>query len=191
MAANAIEQLNRSRSSALYSSRIIKAGALIGDTKTLLSHWDVNAPVEENTKRVLRDNVFGKASRSRVEDILAIFRQRYLTEDRSRKHSSSCFEKGSRLPLWSDCCISTPLAQTDSLVTSSLNSSANAGTRLGGHQREELRAVPRKWVDEEKTTGHWSNATITRIAQGLLSALRDFGMLQGPSTRRSLLRTFP
>src|SRR5258706_7087142 len=80
MPANATEQSRRFRPSAPYSSRIIKAGALIGDTKTLLAHWDVDASVAENINRVHRDNVFGKASRSRVEDILAIFRQRYLTE---------------------------------------------------------------------------------------------------------------
>jgi Putative inner membrane protein (DUF1819) len=36
-----------------------------------------------------------------------------------------------------------------------------------------------KWADEGQTAGHWSKPTITRIAQGLLSALRDFGILQG------------
>src|SRR5437773_4940018 len=71
----------RLHSTAPYSSKIIKAGALIGDTKTLLSHWDITASVPENINRVQRDNVFGKASRSRVDDILAIFRQRYLTEE--------------------------------------------------------------------------------------------------------------
>src|SRR5712691_10747448 len=71
----------RLRPSATYSSKIIKAGALIGDTKTLLSHWDVDASVDENIKRAQRDNIFGKASRSRVEDILAIFRQRYLASE--------------------------------------------------------------------------------------------------------------
>src|SRR3954470_13447282 len=71
----------RFRSSSPYSSKIIKAGALIGDTKTLLSHWDATASVAENVDRVQRENVFGKASRSRVEDILAIFRQRYLAEE--------------------------------------------------------------------------------------------------------------
>src|SRR5437660_981882 len=74
-------EVNRLQSAAQYSSKIIKAGALIGDTKTLLSHWDVAAPAAENIKRVQRDNIFGKASRARVEDILAIFRQRYLTEE--------------------------------------------------------------------------------------------------------------
>src|ERR1035441_4379214 len=68
------------RSSAPYTSRIIKAGALIGDTKALLSHWDLDASVDENLSRVRRENIFGKASRSRVEDILGIFRQRYLNE---------------------------------------------------------------------------------------------------------------
>src|SRR5438093_5385135 len=71
----------RPRRAAPYSSKIIKAGALIGDAKTLLSHWDVKASVAENVRRVQRENVFGKASRSRVQDILAIFRQRYLTQE--------------------------------------------------------------------------------------------------------------
>src|SRR4051794_13056552 len=58
-----------------YSSRIIKAGALLGDARTLLAHWDPGATTQDNLDRIRRDNVFGKASRSRVEDILAIFRQ--------------------------------------------------------------------------------------------------------------------
>jgi BrxA len=81
MPASAIEMGKRLWPSASYSSKIIKAGALIGDTKTLLSHWDVDASVDENISRAQRDNVFGKASRSRVEAILAIFRQRYLAEE--------------------------------------------------------------------------------------------------------------
>src|SRR6184192_2691199 len=80
MPANKVELEKRLRSSAPYSSKIIKAGALIGDTKTLLSHWDIRISADENIDRLRRDNVFGKASRSRVEDVLAIFRQRYLTE---------------------------------------------------------------------------------------------------------------
>ena len=80
MLANTMKTRKRLHSSSPYSSKIIKAGALIGDTKTLLAHWDIRISVHENLDRVRRDNVFGKASRSRVEDILAIFRQRYLTE---------------------------------------------------------------------------------------------------------------
>ena len=38
-------------------------------------------PVQTNLDRIRQENIFGKASRSRVEDILAIFRQRYLADD--------------------------------------------------------------------------------------------------------------
>ena len=64
-----------------YTTRIIKAGALLNDTKTLLSHWDSGQSVKDNLRRFQKDNLFGKASRSRVEDILRIFRQRYLKEE--------------------------------------------------------------------------------------------------------------
>jgi BrxA len=64
-----------------YTSKIIKAGALLADTKTLLSHWDVRASVREKLDRMRRENVFDKASRSRVQNILAILRQRYLREE--------------------------------------------------------------------------------------------------------------
>jgi hypothetical protein len=64
-----------------YTTKIIKAGALLADTKTLLSHWDVRASISRNLDRLHRENVFGKASRSRVKSILAVFRQRYLREE--------------------------------------------------------------------------------------------------------------
>jgi len=44
----------------VYSSKIIKAGALIADTKTLLTHWDLSISVTENVERFRRDNIFGK-----------------------------------------------------------------------------------------------------------------------------------
>ena len=192
MAANAIEQLNRSRSSALYSSRIIKAGALIGDTKTLLSHWDVNAPVEENTKRVQRDNVFGKASRSRVEDILAIFRQRYLTEESVTKALVILLRK--RFPAVAlERLLYFHSARADRLLSDVVTEillpmQARGLVDINVKNFERFLA---KWVDEDKTTGHWSNATITRIAQGLLSALRDFGMLQGAVNKKIAPAYFP
>jgi hypothetical protein len=50
--------------------------------QTTLNPQSINhvTAADENIKRVQGGNVFGKASRSRVEDILAIFRNRYLTE---------------------------------------------------------------------------------------------------------------
>jgi hypothetical protein len=48
-----------------------------------------------------------------------------------------------------------------------------------------------KWVDEGKTTGHWSDPTITRISQGVLSTLRDFSVLQGAVNKKIAPAYFP
>lgn len=180
MAANTIEESKRSRLSTPYSSKIIKAGALIGDTKTLLSHWDVNASAEENIKRMQRDNVFGKSSRSRVEDILAIFRQRYLIEESvtkalvalvRRKFPASALE---RLFYFHSARADQVLHDAVTEILVPLRARGLVDIKVQDFQRSLT-----KWVDEGSTTGHWSDTTIIRIAQGLLSALRDFGVLQG------------
>lgn len=175
----------RLRSSAPYSSKIIKAGALIGDTKTLLSHWDTSASVPENIDRVQRDNVFGKASRSRVEDILAIFRQRYLGEE-SVTNALVTLVRGKFAAAALDRILYFHSARADQLfhdaVTEILVPMHQQG--LVDINIQEFQRSLAKWVDEGKTTGHWSEPTITRIAQGLLSALRDFGVLQGAVNKK-------
>src|SRR5262245_37978817 len=78
-----------------YTSRIITAGALLPATKTLLSHWDTASTAGDNLSRIRRENVFGKASRSRVQDILAIFRQRYLGDEEVAKALVVLVRRGS------------------------------------------------------------------------------------------------
>jgi hypothetical protein len=168
-----------------YSSRIIKAGALIGDTKTLLSHWDTTATVAENIERFQRANIFGKASRSRVADILAIFRQRYLTEE-SVIRALVALVHGRFHAAALDQLLYFHSAKADRLlhdvVTDLLASRRDQG--LVDIDVQEFQRALGKWVAEGKTTGHWSEPTITRIAQGLLSTLRDFGVLQGAVNKK-------
>lgn len=176
---------SRLRTSAPYSSKIIKAGALIGDTKTLLSHWDASASVAQNMDRIQRDNVFGKASRSRVEDILAIFRQRYLVEESVTK-ALVALVRGKFPAAALERILYFHSARADSLlhdaVTEILVPMHEQG--LVDINVQRFQRSLGKWVAEEKTTGHWSEPTITRISQGLLSALRDFGVLQGAVNKR-------
>ena len=173
------------RSSAPYTSRIIKAGALIGDTKTLLSHWDLDASADENLSRVRRENIFGKASRSRVEDILGIFRQRYLSE-KSVTKALVALVRGKFPPAALDRLFYFHSARNDRLLHDAVTEilvPMHARGLVDIHVPEFQRFLA-KWVDEGKTTGHWSESTITRIAQGLLSALRDFGVLQGAVNKK-------
>ena len=170
---------------ARYTSKIIKAGALISDTKTLLAHWDTTSSVSDNLDRVRRENLFGKASRSRVEDILKIFRQRYLSEAGVTQALVRLVRQN--FPAASlDCILYFHSARNDRLlhdvVTELLLPRMTQGITdidVSDLQRELL-----KLSSNGKSPGKWSEPTSRRIAQGLLSALRDFGVLQGAVKKR-------
>jgi hypothetical protein len=170
---------------ACYTSRIIKAGALLPDTKTLLSHWDLSESVQTNLQRLQRENVFGKASRSRVEDIVGIFRQRYLTEASVTRALVALVKM--RLPSSAlDRILYFHAAKADRLlhdvVTEIVGPMIARG--LSDISVDEIQKTVARWVNEGKTTSTWSEHTISRVAQGLLSTLRDFGVLQGVVHKR-------
>jgi hypothetical protein len=168
-----------------YSSRIIKAGALLADTKTLLAQWDLSASAADNVRRLQRENVFGKASRSRVEDILGIFRQRYLSEESVTKALVSLVQ--SRFPTSAlDRILYFHAARADRLlfdvVTEILGPQMARG--LVDIDLNEVQRTLLKWVKQGKTTSPWSEPTTLRVVQGVLAALRDFGVLQGAVKKR-------
>jgi Putative inner membrane protein (DUF1819) len=168
-----------------YTSKIIKAGALLADTKTLLSHWDVRTSVRENLDRMRRENVFGKASRSRVRDILAIFRQRYLKEESVTK--ALVLLLNHRFPSTSlDRLLYFYSARADRLlhdVVTELLLPLKARGITDLNVTEVEKAVA-KWVGEGKMTAPWGENTIRRVTKGLLSTLRDFGVLAGMVNKR-------
>jgi Putative inner membrane protein (DUF1819) len=173
------------RSSALYSAKIIKAGALIGDTKTLLSHWDVNTSLDANLRRIQSANFFGKASRSRVEDILAIFRQRYLT-DKSVIQALVTLARGKFSSGSLERLLYFHSARADQLlhdaVTEILVPMRDKGLLDIGMQ--DFQRPLSEWVEQGKTVSSWSEITIVRAAQELLATLRDFGVLEGAAKKR-------
>ena len=185
MIATNLEKAKKTRSGALYTSRILKAGALIGDTKTLLSHWDVGATVNENVKRVHSDNIFGKASRSRVEDILAIFRRRYLSEE-SVTAALVTLARRKFPPASLERLLYFHSARADRLLHDAV-----IDVLLPMKQRglidiavHDLQRPVVRWVAQGKTVSSWSETTILRVAQELLATLRDFGVLEGASKKR-------
>jgi Putative inner membrane protein (DUF1819) len=168
-----------------YTSKIIKAGALLADTKTLLSHWDVRAPIRENLDRLRRENVFGKASRSRVKNILAIFRQRYLREESVARALVALANH--HFPATSqDRLLFFHSARADYLLHDTVTELLLPLKVRGIIDIEvaELERAIAKWVREGKTTRSWGEYTIRRVTRGLLSTLRDFGVLAGAVNKR-------
>lgn len=172
-------------SSTPYTSRIIKAGALIGDTKTLLAQWDLDASVDENLSRVRHENIFGKASRSRVEDILGIFRHRYMSEPAvtkalvtlvRNKFSGAALE---RILFFHAAAADQLLHDVVTEVLAPMQEQGHAHVTV-----VDLNRALKKWVEEGKTTSRWSESTVEHAVRGLMSTLRDFGVLQGAVNKK-------
>jgi len=164
----------------IYTSRIIKASALLADTKTLLAHWDDALSVQENLDRIRRENIFGKASRSRIEDILNIFRQRYLTSE-AITSSLVTLVRENFITEGLDRILYFYAAQSDQLLHD-IVTEVLAPFRLRGKVDvtvQDIQSAVLHWMNEGKTVGQWSDETVLRVTQGLLSTLRDFGVLEG------------
>ncbi len=168
-----------------YSSRIIKAGALLSDTRLLLENWDEDADVPTNLDRVRRENLFGKASRSRVEDILLVFRQRYLRDPEVLK-ALVALTRG-KIPATSlDRVLYFQAARSDLLLHDLVTELLSEWAGRGDHEVRswEVQNWVEKQVEAGKTERPWSQAVQRRVVQGLLSALRDFGILEGSVKKR-------
>lgn len=168
-----------------YTTKIIKAGALLSDTKTLLANWDESQSVAENLQRFRRENIFGKISRSRIEDILLIFRQRYLADPNVTRALVTFVKDGLPSPAL-DRILYFHAAQADSLLhdvvvefLGDLQSQGRSEVTL-----LDLQKALCGWTEQGKTASRWSAGTLCRVAQGLLATLRDFGILQGGVRKR-------
>lgn len=170
---------------AAYTTKIIKAGALVADTKLLLAHWNPAESVKDNLARCRSENLFDKASRSRVEDVLAIFRQRYLGEPDVTAALVALVR--ARMPAQSlDRLLYFHAARADRLlhdfVTDVLVPMRGRG--VTDVDTDDVRATLKGWVTAGRTTTTWSDPTLQRVVRGLLSTLRDFGVLEGAANKR-------
>lgn len=175
----------KARPVALYSSKIIKVGAGLADTKTLLAYWDLAVSAQDNMERAQRDNLLGKPSRSRVRDVLAIFRQRFLGEQAVTR--ALVVLVTGKFPAASlDRILFFHAARADRLLYDVVTEFLTSLWAMGVTDIDvaELQKPLKKWLVEGRTSAAWSDSTVRRIAQGLLSALRDFGVLQGAVKKR-------
>jgi len=167
-----------------YTSRLIKATALLSDTKALMASWDLSIDVAANLDNARKNNIFGKASRSRVEDILRIFRQRYFDNPQIGNALVMLIQAG--VPSkWVDPLFYYYSAQNDETLRDVVFEVVNI-RRQAGFTDVHLEHVIRKlrdWSAEGKTTTAWGEDTLLHVAQHALASLRDFGILEGSNQK--------
>jgi hypothetical protein len=167
-----------------YTSRLIKATALIPDTKALLAAWDLRLDTQENLENARRLNIFGKSSRKRIEDILRIFRQRYFDEPEVGR-ALVALVQGQVPAQWVDPLLYFYTVQNDRTLRA-IVLDVVAHRQLSGYNDvtpEHVIGALRQWVVEGKMTSAWGPDTQLRVAQHALATLRDFGVLTGKATK--------
>ncbi len=162
----------------VYTSRLAKGGAALEDTRRVVELWDPELSPEENLRRLSSVNLLGKPSRSRLDDLLYwVIQRRYVDPGPHivpalkglladpRAFREACYYETARAddllaafaegPLWE-------WWQEGRL-------SVDFGDAIG-------------WLDELGNTNQvpeWTDSVRNRTARGLLSTLRDFGILAG------------
>jgi len=160
-----------------FSSRIVKGGALLDDTRVLVRHWDFEVDSERNLRRLIEENLLAKNSRSRTDDVLRVLRPRLVQPgphvllalhellDEPRSFREACYYEASRVDL----------------LLAAFAEDALFSWHLSGRVGVDVR-VTEDWVGrQDPGAAHpiWAEPLRNRMAQGLLSTLRDFGILRG------------
>jgi hypothetical protein len=163
------------------STRIIKGGALLEDSRRFVEAWDEQLTPHDNLEVFHSANLLGKRSRSRTEDTLTVLRQRLV--DPGPEVLRTLKRLAARPDAFRDACYYEAARNDDLLAYTAaeiLNGMRDRGwvkVAVEDLERALLEAPPAPVVKE------WGDTTRRRVVRGLLSALRDFGVLEGGVTK--------
>ncbi len=175
-----------------YVSRLQKGGALLDDMRFLVRTWSNSAHEKQKTK-IIMENKLGKKTRARSKDVFKeIFFPRFINGN--PPHSWKIARPLEDRDVAPE--ITTPLyywitARSDNLmydfVTNELKS------RIGSSDNVVRIDETTDWIRRVLSVYNkkWSESVSTRVAQGLLAALRDFGILEGAKIKRISPRYLP
>lgn len=165
-----------------FSTRIIKGGALLAESRRLIDVWNDDDSTQANLNRIRSHNLLGLPSRKRATDTLEILRQRFVDPQPSILPSLRLTTRNSAT--FRDACY-FEAARNDDLLAFSAESVLFEWWELGRSsvpterfERALLEASPGSELHE------WNDQTRRRVVHGLLSALRDFGILEGKNNKQ-------
>jgi hypothetical protein len=164
------------------SSRVIKGGALLGDSRRLAEVWNRDLPVEENLHIINYRNLLGKSSRTRAHDVLAVLRARFV--DPGPQVMPAMQALVSHPGAFANACY-YEMARVDGLLAAFVEGPMYEWF-LAGRPAVSVEETA-EWIGrlmKGEQLPLWSEQVRVRAAQGLLSTLRDFGVLEGAVRKR-------
>ena len=166
------------------SSFTIIKGALIEETYTVLAAWDYTRSKRENLERLRRENFLGARTATWLRDLAKVLNRRLDPEGRDRSLVLLA-QSGCDLLEWKPILL-WHITRDEFLLRDFLENALYPAYEAGatGLQGAEVRAYLRGTARRGGVTEHaWSEATLERVAAGLLKIAVDFGLLRGKSVK--------
>jgi hypothetical protein len=158
----------------IFSTRIIKGGALLEDTRRLLEVLAPGPDGRENTVHSLSPGVLGRSS-ARQADVLSPLRHRFLEVGSEVLRALRALAMDPRA--FREACY-YEAARTDGLLAAFASGPLYTWYWQEGRSEVTVEDVV-GWLRQDPRAPDWGEYTRRRVAQGLLSTLRDFGILEG------------
>ena len=163
------------------TSKIIKGGALLDDSRRFVELWDAARTADCNLSDFRARNLLGKRSRKRAEDAVAILRQRLVDpgpELIAAMRTLTMYAEPFREACYYEAARNDPLLAYVAGVTL-------YDFDRRGRVKVTVDDVERALLDDPPgdAVRAWGAATRRRVIHGLLSALRDFGILEGAAVK--------
>jgi hypothetical protein len=164
-----------------YTIAVCKGSALLEETKALLRAWQPTETARQLSARVLQEDLLGKTTAYRVNDIVRrFFAARFLVSDgKPAVLLKRLLENGAAGRLVSDLCLLCAARQDVLLrdVISQVYGPAVAEGRLALGTRDVLTFL-READHDGRIPEPWSEQVKLKVSRGLLRALTDFGLLR-------------
>jgi hypothetical protein len=166
-----------------FTVNIQKGGALLSDTRRLVEVWDPSASPELNLRRIADENLLGKATRRRLDDVLL----RCLAPRFVAPGPQVLIALKTML---SDHRAFTEAAYFETSRDEGLLAAFAEGPFSDWYETGRSRVTiddTTSWLAERAAAGvlpEWSPTVRTKVGRGLLAALRDFLVLDGATNKR-------
>jgi hypothetical protein len=170
-----------------YTANISKGSALVPEMVALLREWGPHLSDDEFYARVVESNILGKATRSRVRDILSrVFAPRFLAPGCPSVTAMKALIEGGAGRDSVERLVLYHAALADDLLYDFVADRLMSLRDQGRYQVVTGDAVAyiTALMEEGLIHPRWSESMTERAGQGLLATCRDTGLLEGAVNKR-------
>lgn len=165
------------------TGNIQKGGALLADVRRLVEVWDSDHSASANLRWIAAENLLGKATRRRLDDVLSrCLAPRFVTPG---PHLIAALKD-----LLADEAAFREAAYYETSRDEALLAAFAEGPCFDWYETGRFQVSiddTTAWLAAQTAAGElpaWSSTVRTKVGRGLLAALRDFHVLQGAMIKR-------